>query len=103
MTPEIIYRYLPPESYLDGTSLGEKILAKTMNDLIKNKEKYYDYFRWRNHYIIKESPILDVCSLCNFMNNEDWLQNRISYVMFRKWWYPFYEEICETGPKYVVL
>ncbi|CAD0203579.1 unnamed protein product [Chrysodeixis includens] len=74
-----------------------------MNDLIKNKEKYYDYFRWRNHYVIKESSILEPCSLCNFMNNEDWLRNRISYIRFRQWWNPFYEDVCGSRKKYSVL
>ncbi|PZC81326.1 hypothetical protein B5X24_HaOG212938 [Helicoverpa armigera] len=98
-----LHRYLPPDSYLDGTQLGEEILAKVMYEAIHNKTKYYDFFKWKNHYSIKESEVLNACPLCEFLNNEGWLKTGESYLYFRKWWNPFFAERCGLDKRYVVL
>ncbi|XP_022823941.1 alpha-(1,3)-fucosyltransferase C-like [Spodoptera litura] len=87
-------RFLPPYSYIDAKLLGEELTAKLMYEAIQNKTKYYEFFNWRNHYTIKESNVLDACSLCQFLNNEGWLKTGTVYTTFRNWWNPFYTERC---------
>ncbi|XP_034828895.1 alpha-(1,3)-fucosyltransferase C-like [Maniola hyperantus] len=43
-------RFVPDSAYLDARELGEVELAYKMNDIINNRTKFYDFFRWRNHY-----------------------------------------------------
>ncbi|KAJ8720923.1 hypothetical protein PYW08_006388 [Mythimna loreyi] len=87
-------KFLPPNSYLEASRLGEKLTAKLMYEAIQNKTKYYDFFRWRNHYAMKESKILNACTLCRFLNNESWLRHSSSYKTFREWWNPYFESYC---------
>ncbi|KAH9643780.1 hypothetical protein HF086_002278 [Spodoptera exigua] len=89
-------RYLPPYSYLDGVKLGERLTAKLMYEAIQNKTKYYEFFNWRNHYTIKESNVLDACSLCQLLNSEGWLKTRETYTTFRNWWNSNYMERCKA-------
>ena len=88
------HRYLPPNSYIEASVLGQQLTAQKMYEAIQNRTKYYEYFSWRNHYAMKESPILNACTLCQFMNHEGWLKHSSSYKTFRKWWNPFYQELC---------
>ncbi|KAJ8729960.1 hypothetical protein PYW07_016998 [Mythimna separata] len=43
-------RFMPDGIYLNARTVTEKELVKKMVDIINNKEKYYDFFRWHNHY-----------------------------------------------------
>ncbi|XP_072945711.1 alpha-(1,3)-fucosyltransferase C-like [Epargyreus clarus] len=94
-------RFLPPNSYLNALNFTTEDLATHMNDIIRNRERYYDFFRWKNHYSIKESPVLDACGLCEKMNNPRWLVHIASYSQFRKWWNPAYEDRCME--RYVIV
>ncbi|KAJ0172609.1 hypothetical protein K1T71_011748 [Dendrolimus kikuchii] len=87
-------KYLPPNSYINAAKLGVDNLAYLMHLIIKNKERYFDYFNWRNHYIIKESTVLDACILCELMNNPTWMEHKIIHSNFRQWWNPYYDELC---------
>ncbi|XP_037292215.1 alpha-(1,3)-fucosyltransferase C [Manduca sexta] len=87
-------RYLPPHSYLNALELGEKELARSIHNLMRHKEQYFKYFNWRNHYVIKATPMLNGCALCETLNNPAWLVQKGSYSEFRKWWNPEYENRC---------
>ncbi|CAG9782537.1 unnamed protein product [Diatraea saccharalis] len=87
-------KFLPPNSYLNAMQLNEEMLARAMNDIIRNRSLYYDYFRWKNHYIIKATKTLDPCALCKALNNKNWLTFRTRNVNFRKWWNAFYKTRC---------
>lgn len=45
-----------------------------MNDTIHNKDKYYDFFKWRRYYSLNdpsETPETDnICEFCSYLNNE---------------------------------
>ncbi|XP_026751782.2 alpha-(1,3)-fucosyltransferase C-like [Galleria mellonella] len=86
--------FLPPNSYINALAIGEEKLAKTMNDIIQDRERYYHFFKWKNHYTITESPVLNPCSLCASLNNQHWLTHKISFKNFRQWWNPFYSDRC---------
>ncbi|CAF4761649.1 unnamed protein product [Pieris macdunnoughi] len=90
-------KYLPPGSYLNAVNASAATLAQTMHDIIANREKYYNYFRWRNHYIISKSTPLDGCDLCQLMNNPVTLKQTSSYENFRKWWNPNYIQRCKSN------
>ncbi|CAB3251706.1 unnamed protein product [Arctia plantaginis] len=94
-------RHIPPYSYLDLRQLGVTVLAKKMHRIIQNKEMYYDFFRWRNHYIVKETMGMDFCTLCEIMNNPAWLSAKLSVTTFRKWWNPNYEQRCKRHENFI--
>ncbi|KAL4713508.1 hypothetical protein ACJJTC_010493 [Scirpophaga incertulas] len=50
---------LPPNSYLNAMNLTEELLAAKIDQIIKNYSLYHDFFRWRNHYIIRSGKGLD--------------------------------------------
>ncbi|CAG9566312.1 unnamed protein product [Danaus chrysippus] len=80
-------RFLPPGSYLDGKQLGVPELAQKMYEIINNKTLFYDYFRWRNHYVYKEtSSKEDICKLCEMLNNEEKVSEVSEWPDFRRWW-----------------
>lgn len=82
-----IYRFLPPGSYLDGRQLGPKETARMMSEIINNKTMYYDFFRWRNHYVYKEtSSQEDICKLCEMLNDEEKVNQSSVWKELRVWW-----------------
>ncbi|XP_063537808.1 alpha-(1,3)-fucosyltransferase C-like [Cydia strobilella] len=85
--------YLPPHSYIDAIKLGIPETAKIIYESIKNREQYYEFFKWRNHYQVRASTPLDACALCKKFA-ELQLKGRTSYDMIRKWWLPKYAERC---------
>ncbi|XP_072938427.1 alpha-(1,3)-fucosyltransferase C-like [Epargyreus clarus] len=80
-------RFLPPGSYLDARELGAKNLARVMSDVIANKTRYYDFFRWRNHFSYNEtSDNADVCKLCEVLNDDQMVNTVSVWQNFREWW-----------------
>ncbi|XP_026317848.1 alpha-(1,3)-fucosyltransferase C-like [Hyposmocoma kahamanoa] len=88
--------FLPPNSYLDGTQMSEGTLAERMYAVITDPELYYDFFRWKNHYSIRSSLVLNPCRLCQIMNSKYLVGQRPSYKEFRKWWNDNYLQRCES-------
>ncbi|VVD00336.1 unnamed protein product [Leptidea sinapis] len=87
-------RFLPPGSYLNVHNNTPAQLAYKMNEIILNRELYHDFFRWKNHYIISKTRGLNGCDLCKLLNNPMHRLEKVSYVNFRKWWNPKYEQRC---------
>ncbi|VVD04032.1 unnamed protein product [Leptidea sinapis] len=79
-------RYLPNGSYLDAMILGPTKLATEINDIIKNKTRYYDYFRWKNHFVYEQADKPSVCNLCEWLNNEEKFNEFSVWNNFRTWW-----------------
>ncbi|XP_050355246.1 alpha-(1,3)-fucosyltransferase C-like [Nymphalis io] len=75
--------YLPPGSYINALNTSTMALATSMHDIIKNKEKYYDFFRWKNHYTISKSPVLNACALCEILNSPARLVQNVVNSKFR--------------------
>lgn len=88
------FRFLPPGSYLDAYSLGHVTLAAIMNDTIINKDKYYDYFKWHNHYSIhatNDSADTDeICAFCAFLNSKKHSYTRSVYTRLSMFWLYYY-------------
>ncbi|CAK1542384.1 unnamed protein product [Leptosia nina] len=88
-------RFLPEGSYLNARTLGPVHLAKEMSNIMANKTKYFDFFRWRNHFVYKETDGPDVCNLCDILNNEEKLRETTVWKNFRTWWNDAkYKENC---------
>lgn len=81
---------MPDGIYLNAKTLGQEQLAWKMNELIRDKEKYYDYFRWHGHYSYhsaSESADTDpICAFCAFLNDIDKRSERRVYSRFSLWW-----------------
>ncbi|RVE51640.1 hypothetical protein evm_003772 [Chilo suppressalis] len=83
-------RFMPDGIYLNAKETTVEQIASKMNELIKNPEKYADYFRWRNHYSyhsLHDDPETDeYCNFCAILNNEKKVKEHSSIKDFRKWW-----------------
>lgn len=81
---------MPDGIYLNANEIGEEEMARKMNELIQNKEKYYDYFKWHRYYSyhdVSESADTDpFCKLCAFLNNMTMRRERRVYASITQWW-----------------
>lgn len=86
----VVFRFMPHGSYLNAYVLGPKKLAKTMNDIIKNNDRYYDFFRWHRYYSLHE-PVENadtdqVCNFCAYLNDESNRQETNVYENIIEFW-----------------
>lgn len=73
---------------------NHKSVVKLVNQMVESigdKNKYYDFFKWHNHYSYhspEETADIDpYCLFCSFLNNIDY--SKVSVVeSFSKWWNP---------------
>lgn len=86
----IFFRFLPEGIYLDAQKLGEVELAKEMNDIILNPQRYFNFFKWRSYYSFHATTNNKyretVCELCAFLNNRKQTNLRTEYKDIGKWW-----------------
>ncbi|XP_063383529.1 alpha-(1,3)-fucosyltransferase C-like [Cydia fagiglandana] len=83
-------RFMPDGIYLHAGKLEVSDLAKQMNDIMKDKDRYYSFFKWRNHYSYHErgeSPDSDdLCRTCEMLHDETLVKKETVYKDFRNWW-----------------
>lgn len=81
---------MPRGIYLDARILGPKKLAQKMSELIRDKKKYYDYFKWHNHYVYHNTrhkpDTNEFCNLCVLINDFIRRTSRSAYQDLAKWW-----------------
>lgn len=81
---------MPDGMYLDARILGPKKIAKQMRDIIHDKQNYYEYFKWHNHYIYHDTRYKadtnDYCNLCVLVNDFKRRTNRSAYKNLAQWW-----------------
>lgn len=62
-----------------------------MNDIIKNRQVYYDYFKFYRYYTYHttgESRDIDpLCTFCEFINDGSVWKERRVYRLFNDWWH----------------
>lgn len=84
------FRFMPNGIYLDARALGPAKLAKEINDIIKDKNRYYDFFKWRQYYRYDASSDNadsdSICALCTALNKAARSNERRVYARFREWW-----------------
>lgn len=80
---------MPDGMYLDAFALGEEKLANKMNDIIGDKNKYYDYFKWHRYYSFhatNDSADTDeICAFCAFVNNNNEMYKTREHTI-GDWW-----------------
>lgn len=102
---------MPDGIYINANKLTEKEVAEKMHEIIQDKQKYYDYFRWHQYYsyqLTAGSGDSDpLCAFCAFLNDEIISTNRRVYARFDKWWNEdghdrklgdFIENFKDSGP-----
>lgn len=81
---------MPDGIYLDANALGPRELAKKINDAVRNKKIYYEYFKWHRYYGFHdatESPDTDkICTFCAVLNNSSRRMEKTIVKNFAKWW-----------------
>ncbi|XP_047995886.1 alpha-(1,3)-fucosyltransferase C-like [Leguminivora glycinivorella] len=83
-------RFMPDGIYLHGGEIMPSDLAKEMNDIIKDKDRYYNFFKWRNHYSYhprEEAPDSDgLCRICEMLHDETLVTKETVHKDIRNWW-----------------
>ncbi|XP_063382915.1 alpha-(1,3)-fucosyltransferase C-like [Cydia fagiglandana] len=83
-------RFMPDGIYLHGGKMQQFRLAKEMKAIIKDKDRYYSFFKWRNHYSYHdkdEAPDSDdLCRMCEMLHDQALVKKETVYKDFRKWW-----------------
>ncbi|KAJ8729961.1 hypothetical protein PYW07_016999 [Mythimna separata] len=85
-------RFMPEGIYVTAEQTRIRELAEEMVDIINDKQKYYDFFKWHNHYSyheLRDSRDTDAyCKLCALVNNQEKYLTTSIYEDFTKWWTP---------------
>lgn len=86
----VYFRFMPDGIYLNAVQLGEEELARQINTIIHDKQKYYDFFKWRRYYSYHEvSESADtnrLCAFCAVLNNATVRSQRRVYARMYEWW-----------------
>lgn len=70
---------------MDASNLQVEELAKQMNEIINDPQRYYDFFRWHGHYTFDDTlHRYSVCELCYFLNNLNGTAHVRKNIL--KWW-----------------
>lgn len=84
---------MPDGIYLNARILGPAKLAKEMIDIIYNKTRYYDFFRWREHYsfhhVGENQYYNEICGLCEMLNNQTLMEKK-TVRHTNLWWNEWY-------------
>lgn len=91
---------MPDGIYLNANNLTGVQLAEKMDESIKDKEKYYEYFKWHGHYsyhAVTDSADTDpLCTFCAFLNVKPNEERKQVYARFVKWWNGFDSKVDAT-------
>lgn len=81
---------MPDGIYLNANTLSGEEMAEKMMEAIRDKERYYSYFKWHEHYryyMASESADTDpLCTFCAFLNKASKKNQRRVYARFTDWW-----------------
>lgn len=81
---------MPDGIYLDARKLGVSELAQRMTQIIKNKEEYYDFFKWHRYYSFhgteESADTDDFCVFCATVNDLIQRQESSIYFSLAQWW-----------------
>jgi Glycosyltransferase family 10 (fucosyltransferase) C-term len=85
-------RFLPPKSYIDANDFATvEELASFLQSLAEHPEEYIKYFWWRKHYQIMRWDHMELCALCQKLNEPNPSSKRQVYVSIKDW---FYKNAC---------
>lgn len=76
--------------YLNAREWTPKQLAKQINEMIEDKELYYDYFKSRRYYSYYDPAHLkgetEYCKFCEALNDENTMTKSVTYENLAEWW-----------------
>lgn len=65
-------RFLPPKSYVNVENFATlKDLAEYLKYLTQNPDEYSKFFWWKKHYNVKPDGSLQLCQICEKVNQFD--------------------------------
>lgn len=80
---------MPNGIYLDAKDLGISKVAKEINEIVHNRSRYYDFFKWHEHYSFhdnaKDDYVDTFCGLCALQNRETF-GNKRTVLHISRWW-----------------
>lgn len=79
---------MPKGIYLDANILPPAKMAEIMTKIINDTNKYYEFFKWHDHYSFhfsgEDRYSGEMCKLCTFLNKS---KNKTSiYYDITEWW-----------------
>lgn len=81
---------MPDGIYLNARQLGAKRLAKTMSELIVDKKRFYNFFKWHNYYTFHDAADSlqrdGICEFCALLNNKTRRDRRTVHRLITKFW-----------------
>lgn len=81
---------MPDYIYLNAQELGARELAKKMNDIILDPQRYFNFFKWHGYYSFHNSDEDNyhdaICGFCALLNNKTRRDQRTAYKYITKWW-----------------
>lgn len=87
---ELFFRFMPDGMYLNARNYEVEELAKEINEIICNPQRYFDFFKWLNYYSFhstEENNYYEaVCGMCALLNNMTRRNERTVYHHIIKWW-----------------
>lgn len=90
---------MPEGIYLNANKLGVRKLAKEMNDIILDPQRYFNFFKWHGYYSFhktgKDNNHDAVCRFCALLNNKTRRNERTVYKHMSKWWNGFNEAFTD--------
>lgn len=76
--------------YIDARSLGPEKTAKKMSRAIRNRDLYYNFFRFHRYYAFHAAhdyPVTNpICVFCAMLNDKRRRDERRVYANFTQWW-----------------
>lgn len=81
---------MPEGTFLNARRSEPEELAKTMKEIIYNKNKYYDFFKWHRYYSFHNPEDSgyneEICALCAMLNNVIQMNRTSIYSRISSWW-----------------
>lgn len=81
---------MPDGIYIDASKMSVRGLAQEISDIIGDEERYYNFFRWQNHYSYhypEDKYDSDpMCKLCEAINDEVLMTKKTVVDQFQTWW-----------------
>lgn len=82
---------MPEGIYLDASVLDPFNMAARITDIINDKNKYYEFFKWHEYYSYHFSGenrySAELCRFCAFLNNS--MNKTSTYKNITEWWNEF--------------
>lgn len=81
---------MPDGIYINAGELGQEELAGRINEYVHDKEKYYNFFKWRRYYsyheVSESADTNHLCAFCAVLNNATVRSQRRVYARMYEWW-----------------